>query len=318
MFQDRFAVRLKCTSQQIVRTIATMLGILNINKPPDWTSRDVVNRVSRLVGRKVKCGHAGTLDPLATGVLLVCVGKATKLVPFIHEHSKCYEGTFLIGKKSATDDIEGEIKNVLIPEGLDEKLIQSLLPQFTGKIEQVPPAYSAIKINGERAYKAARRGENIEMPTRRVYVDCLELTQFDRTTMQLSMTCGTGTYVRSIGRDIARKAGTEAVMSALVRTSIGPFAVKDAVSLDDLTKETIGEHLHSPLEAVHHLPRYCATEREAISLRFGQRIDFHSDQLNGDSSAKSIAVTDENGQLIAIVEPEASCLAPQIVFPLSE
>ena len=101
-----------------------MLGILNINKPPKWTSRDVVNRVSRLVGRKVKCGHAGTLDPLATGVLLVCLGKATKLVPFIHEHSKSYEGTFLIGKKSATDDIEGEMETVSVPEDLDEQKIQ--------------------------------------------------------------------------------------------------------------------------------------------------------------------------------------------------
>ncbi len=295
-----------------------MLGILNINKPPEWTSRDVVNRVSRLVGRKVKCGHAGTLDPLATGVLLVCLGKATKLVPFIHEHSKCYEGTFLIGKKSATDDIEGEIESIPVPEDLDEKLIQSLLPQFTGEIEQVPPAYSAIKINGERAYKVARRGEDVEMPTRRVRVDRLELKQFDRTAMLLSMTCGTGTYVRSIGRDIARKAGTEAVMSALVRTSIGPFAVEDSVSLNDLTKESISEHLHSPLEAVHHLPIYRATESEAISLRFGQRIAFDSDQLKGDTGAKVIAVTDDNDQLIAITETEASRLAPQIVFPSPE
>ncbi len=298
--------------------MTTMLGILNINKPPDWTSRDVVNRVSRLVGRKVKCGHAGTLDPLATGVLLVCLGKATKLVPFIHEHSKSYEGTFLIGTKSATDDIEGEMETIAVPKDLNEKLIQSLLPQFTGEIEQVPPAYSAIKINGERAYKAARRGEDVEMPTRRVLVDRLELKKFDGATMLLSMTCGTGTYVRSIGRDIARKAGTEAVMSALVRTSIGPFAVDDAVSLDDLTKETIGEHLHSPLEALHHLPRYCATKKDAISLHFGQRIDFHSDQLTGDADAKAIAVTDSDNQLIAIVETEASRLAPQIVFPSSE
>lgn len=303
---------------QFLRVDSPMFGILNINKPPEWTSRDVVNRVSRLVGRKVKCGHAGTLDPLATGVLLVCLGKATKLVPFIHEHSKSYEGTFLIGKKSATDDIEGELETVAIPEDFDEQRIQSLLPQFTGEIEQIPPAYSAIKINGERAYKAARRGEDVVMPSREVRIDRLELTQFDGTSMQLSMTCGTGTYVRSIGRDIARKAGTEAVMSALVRTSIGPFALENAVSLDELTKENINEHLHSPLTALQHLPRYCATESEAISLRFGQRIDFHPDRLKGDAGAKAIAVTDDNDQLIAIVEPETTRLAPQIVFPSSE
>lgn len=295
-----------------------MFGLLNIDKPQDWSSRDVVNNVSRLVGRKVKIGHAGTLDPLATGVLVVCLGKATKLVPFIHDYLKTYEGTFLIGYHSETDDTEGELVPVSVPPDFDSERIRALLPEFVGQIRQVPPAYSAIRINGERAYQAARRGEDVEIPVRDVYVERLELVELTSQSMTLSMTCGTGTYVRSIGRDLARRAGTDAAMSQLVRTSIGPFRLEDAVTLDQLTRNNIGNYLLPPLAALGHLSSYQVTTAEAERLRFGQRLEFEPSRLAGSGDREDLAIVLEDQQLVAVARLQQGCVAPQIVFPLSE
>lgn len=295
-----------------------MFGLLNINKPSGWTSRGIVTRVSRLVGRRVKCGHAGTLDPLASGVLLVCIGKATKLVPLIHEHSKSYTGTFQLGVSSPTDDTEGELTEVDIPEDLNAETIEQLLPEFTGEITQVPPTHSAIWINGERAYEAARRGDEIEMPERQVVIDWLKLDDFDGQRMTLSMQCGTGTYVRSIGRDIARRANTEAVMESLVRTSIGPFTLENAVSIDELTKENVQQHLHSPLNVLDHLPRYIIDTEEETRLRHGRRIRFDKNQIPDHCVPETIVVTDPQERLIALVAERSGELAPQMVFPESQ
>ena len=294
-----------------------MFGILNINKPQGITSRAVVTQVSRIVGRKVKCGHAGTLDPLATGVLLVCVGKATKLGPLIHEHSKSYAGTFLLGKKSETDDIEGEVESVAVPDGLDEESLRELLPEFTGRITQVPPTHSAIWIDGKRAYDRARNGEDIEMPEREVHIESLELTNLDRESFSVEMTCGTGTYVRSIGRDLARKAGTAAIMSVLTRTSIGPFSLENAVELEALNRENILECLQNPLAMLAHLPEYQVTAPQEKTLRYGQRIDLKGDSQTKINENDTIVVTDGNQRMIAIAARRDNQLAPQIVFPES-
>lgn len=279
------------------------------------TSRAVVNQVTRIVGRKVKCGHAGTLDPLATGVLLVCVGKATKLVPYIHDHPKSYAGTFLLGKKSNTDDVEGEVESVRVPDDFNLESLKQLLPNFVGRITQVPPAHSAIWINGERAYKLARRGEEIDMPSREVVIDALEITHFDADSFSLEMTCGTGTYVRSIGRDLARQAGTEAIMSELTRTSIGPFSLGGATELEDLTRENVGEHLHNPLAILRQFPQYLINFAEERTLRYGQRIRLRSESFFDFNEGQSIVVTDGNQRLIAIADRKGEELAPHLVFP---
>ncbi len=303
-----------------------MFGILNLNKPAGWTSRDVVNRVSRIVGRKVKCGHAGTLDPLATGVLLVCIGKATKLVPYIHEFPKSYDGSFLFGKKSETDDLEGTLESVPIPADLTEETIQNLLPEFLGEIEQVPPVYSAVWVKGERAYDLARRGETVELSARKVNIDRLELSQFDNQSMTLSMTCGTGTYVRSLGRDIARRAGTEAVMSSLTRTSIGPFTLEDSISVDELDQERIQQKLQSPLILFERFPKYTANAEEIQLIRHGREVSIRPQGFSGNTGAgahggadaEKVIVIDEQGQLVAITENRKLLLAPQMVFPSPE
>ncbi len=295
-----------------------MFGILNLNKPTDWTSRDVVNRVSRLVGRKVKCGHAGTLDPLATGVLLVCIGKATKLVPHIHEFPKSYDGSFLLGKTSETDDLEGTVEDVVIPDGLSEETIQKLLPEFLGEIQQIPPAYSAIWVNGERAYDVARRGDAVALPARTVTIDRLNLSRFDGQSMTLSMTCGTGTYVRSLGRDIARKAGTEAVMSSLTRTSIGPFALDDSIPVQELDQQSLQQGLQSPLILFEDFPKYAADADEIQLIRHGRKLPIRSEAFREESDREKVIIIDQQGQLVAITENQKGLLAPQMVFPSSE
>ena len=299
-----------------------MFGVLNLNKPSDWTSRDVVNRVSRLAGRRVKCGHAGTLDPLATGVLVVCLGPATRLMPLIHQHHKSYRGRFLLGVRSNTDDIEGELEYLEGSRHPDRKEIEAILPEFTGTIEQIPPVYSAIKVNGERAYKAARRGEDVEVPARTVTIEKLELTDLDEESFELMLECGTGTYVRSLGRDIAQKLGTEAVMSSLERTSVGPFHVDQAVDLDHLTRENFKTAVIPPIAALPHLPKIIVDQQTLQRLIFGQKIpvselDLEESVSRGIPESTPIAVVNEEQELVGIAEIRDELFRPRMMFSVN-
>ncbi len=213
-----------------------MFGFLNIDKPAGMTSRDVVNRIQRLV-RPCKVGHAGTLDPLATGVLVVCLGHATRLVDYVHRYAKRYEAMFLLGRESDTEDVEGQVTELLDAPTIDQGRLDAVLPRFVGRISQIPPAHSALKVDGQRAYSRARRGEAVVMEARPVTIHALHGSISKPDVMRLDITCGTGTYVRSLGRDIARAMGTGAVMSELRRLAIGPFAGEQAVALPVLEQE---------------------------------------------------------------------------------
>lgn len=288
-------------------------GLLNINKPAGWTSRDVVNRVQRIV-RPAKVGHAGTLDPLATGVLLCCVGPATRLVTYIHQLPKSYRGTFLLGKSSPTEDIEGEITTVGVPPDLQAADVEAVLPDFLGEIEQIPPAYSAIKIKGERAYKAARRGDDVTMPSRRVHIHNLELINFDRSSFTLNVECGTGTYIRSLGRDIAKSLGTVAVMSELTRTSIGPFSLLDSINIDDLTPETVDQHLLAPRRALEHLTSQHVTDREAERFSNGLTITAPDHLLADATTETPVVVLAPDERVVGLGIERKGQLGPLMVF----
>lgn len=293
-----------------------MFGILNLDKPAGWTSRDVVNRVARLIPRGVKCGHAGTLDPLATGVLLVCVGKATRLVPYLHEHLKSYRGTFLLGKQSVTDDTEADLETVPIPPDCTRERLESLLPRFLGSIEQVPPLYSAVKIKGERAYQAARRGEEFELSARTVQIAELQLSEWQQDFFTLEIRCGTGTYIRSLGRDLARSAGTAAAMSALVRTGIGPFSLSSAIPLQDLTRENLPAVMQSPLPALNFLPMYQADLAELVALQHGRRVAPRPEAwvATNPSRIDEAVILAPDHTLAAIARNSPAELAPTLVF----
>jgi len=278
-------------------------GFLNIDKPAGMTSRDVVNRVQRWV-RPAKCGHAGTLDPLATGVLVVCVGKATRLMEFVQRGVKGYRGVFRLGVQSDTEDVEGDVRPLPNPPIPTRDQIERVLPRFFGEIDQVPPVYSAKKVGGRRAYDLARKGEPVDLKPARVTVHSIALVEYDYPSLTLEIVCGAGTYIRSLGRDIAKSLGTAAVMSELVRTRVGPFALKEAVNLDRLQEEGVQPHLHPLAAAVGDLPRITVSEGEARRLAQGQPISqapAHAAAIPGGVPSLVAALSGKK-ELIALVE----------------
>jgi tRNA pseudouridine55 synthase len=287
-----------------------MFGLLNLDKPAGMTSRDAVNRVQKLV-RPEKLGHAGTLDPIATGVLLVCLGRATRLVPHLHSFSKTYVAEFLLGVTSETDDIESEPQPVPDAPLLTYNAVASILPAFTGRIQQTPPAHSAVKIGGRRAYKLARRGESLEMTPREVEIQRLELLECHPDRMRLEIECSSGTYIRSLGRDLGRALGSGAVMSALRRTRIGPFGIDQAVDPVQLTHETLSAALIPSRYAVSDYPIYTASPAEVDDLQVGLRVR-PPVPLPVD---REVAIVDQSGELIGLGTPQADGrLAPRLIF----
>ena len=182
----------------------TYCGVLNVDKPVGVTSRDVVNQVVRLV-RPAKVGHAGTLDPLATGVLVVCVGHATRLINLVQEGRKRYRGRFRLGQTSDTDDVTGNVQPAGDWSGITKTQLEAELVEFIGQIQQVPPQFSAVHVQGQRAYDLARRGVAVELTARPVEVFSLQLTAFEPPDFELDVVCGSGTYIRSIGRDLGTR-----------------------------------------------------------------------------------------------------------------
>ncbi len=211
-----------------------MFGLLVLDKPSGVTSRRVVDRVLRFV-RPTKVGHAGTLDPLAAGVLLLGLGQATRLVEYVHELPKQYQATFLLGRSSTTEDIDGEITELPDAVPPTREQIEQAADTLRGDIQQRPPAFSALKVAGRRAYELARAGETPELAPRGVRINRLTITRYDYPELCLDVECSSGTYVRSLGRDLAERAGSAAVMSALVRTAIGPFTLAEAADPEAIT-----------------------------------------------------------------------------------
>ncbi len=205
--------------------------VLPVNKPAGLTSFDVVRRIRSWAGVK-KVGHAGTLDPMATGVLVICTGKATKQVSRFMEMEKEYEGVILLGKRSDTDDLEGAILDERrVPDFTDRK-VSDTVSLFSGEIEQVPPLYSALKYKGKRMYQLARSGEKPTPEKRKVFVHKIEITDWNNPELSVRVVCGRGTYIRAIARDVGEILGTGGLLKSLVRTRVGDYDLKDAVELN--------------------------------------------------------------------------------------
>lgn len=283
-------------------------GILNIDKPAGISSRKVVDRVQKLV-KRAKTGHAGTLDPLATGVLVVCVGAATRLMPLLHELPKSYRAQFQLGRRSDTDDLEGEIVETPDVHPVARSEIESLLPGFLGKIEQVPPTYSAVHVDGQRAYELARKGGNFELTPRSVTVHRLQVVRYEFPELELDIECSSGTYIRSVGRDLGEALGCGALMSNLVRTSVGPFRVEQAAALDDVTKDRLDAILQPATAATVHLPQRVCNSEELELVRRGRQIPI--DLLN---TSESKVTAGEQAQ-VAILAPDGTLAALAIAQP---
>ena len=229
-------------------------GFININKAADMTSHDVVNRIRRIFNTK-KVGHAGTLDPFATGVLPIGIGKGTKFLEYLADCDKSYRAEVLFGVETSTGDITGEVieRAECTPKALSA--IDEVLSEFVGTIRQTPPKYSAIKINGRKAYELARKGEEFELPSREVTINSLIVVSRTADTVTIDVDCSKGTYIRSLAVDVGRRLGMPATLKTLKRSRAGGFCIVDAVTLEAL--QEAGEIAIINVDTcLTHLPRY--------------------------------------------------------------
>ncbi|MCR9120427.1 MAG: tRNA pseudouridine(55) synthase TruB [bacterium] len=286
--------------------MSAISGLLNVRKPAGMTSRDVVNRVlACLPGRKNKVGHAGTLDPLAEGVLVICVGKATRLMEYVQQQSKAYTAVFELGKQSDTEDADGEIELLVDPPIPTHEQLLTAAAKWVGECLQRPPAYSALKVDGKRAHRLARAGAEVELAPRPIEVHSLQVAEYEYPFFKLHVECGKGTYVRSLGRDIAESLGSAVIMTNLVRTRIGDFQLDDCVAFETLNRDSLSEHMLPLLSAVNHLPVLPLhdDQRDWIwSGGFLRQTPHEQDTL--------VAAVDNDGTLISVLKQHETDLRP--------
>lgn len=299
-------------------------GWVNLNKPVGLTSTQALGKVRRYLNAQ-KAGHAGTLDPLASGILPIALGEATKTIPFAQDSNKTYEFTVTWGEQRNTDDSEGE---VIVTSDIrpTPEAIKAALPKYTGFIQQTPPKFSAIKIDGARAYDLARSGEDVELQPREVYIESLELLASRPDEADFVMECGKGTYVRALARDIAIDLNTCGYISALKRTKVGPFTMESAISLDNLEElgniAALDRALLPLMTVLDDIPALAVKEDEAARLRNGQtlalisRPDFErlSQAGLGNKDEAMIAVATLQGKPLALIEAHGATIQPVKVF----
>ena len=272
-----------------------MFGFLNVYKPKGKTSHDVV-AILRRVTKIKQIGHTGTLDPFAEGVLPICIGKATRLIEYLND-DKAYIGTVQLGKSTTTYDLEGETVEVS-DKTPDLEEIENELNNFRGDIEQLPPIYSAIKVNGKKLYEYARKGEEVEIKPRSVNISDLKILNYDQENriLELYIKCSKGTYIRSIAHDLGKNLGCFGHLIKLVRVKAGDFEVENSIKLEDLTDiETVQKHLIYPLEKLDY-QTYELNTKEFELVSHGMQIFARTSLQNG------IVILTNNNKLIAIAE----------------
>jgi tRNA pseudouridine55 synthase len=286
-------------------------GLVVVDKPGGMTSHDVVARVRRLA-RTRRVGHGGTLDPMATGVLVVAVGRATRMLTYVSGSDKSYLATVRLGQSTVTDDAEGEVVAVADVSGVTDEAIRAGLAVLTGEIDQVPSAVSAIKIDGRRAYQRIRDGEQVVLPARRVTVSKLDLLAVRRTAgsvdIDIDVTCSSGTYIRALARDLGVALGVGGHLTALRRTAVGRFTLAEAVTLEELAARAPDVVTLPLAEAARRIfPRRDATVDEAQVLS-------HGGPLAAAGIAGPYAVFAPDGSLLAIVSEREARARPEVVF----
>lgn len=298
-------------------------GLLVIDKPAGITSRDCVNQVERVLRRLFpkpaklpKVGHAGTLDPLATGVLVVGVGAGVRLVPYIQDLAKTYEAVFRFGCSTVTGDLEGEL---IVEADADVPSLESIehaAQCLTGNISQTPPATSAVRIQGKKAYKYAHQGQAVTVPSRVVRIDGIETQHYQYPNVGMRVQCGSGTYIRTLGMDLAKLCGTTAVMTSLRRTAIGHFALRQSSLLDEITEDSLAQRMLPLADGVVHLPSLHASESDISTLCHGVKIPIgeHDDDVAETLEKKHFSVIDTRGLLRAIVRVDNGFWKPYRVF----
>jgi tRNA pseudouridine55 synthase len=283
---------------------ATVKGILNLDKPSGITSRAVVDRVVRLLHR-IKVGHAGTLDPLASGVLIICVGSATRLIEAVQRMTKVYRTVIRLGARSDTLDAEGRVTVVENPSVPSELEVRQAVAGQVGERLQLPPEYSALKIKGQRAYDLARAGRVVDLQPRLVRIDRADLVSYRWPHLELEIACGGGTYIRSIARDLGEALSCGGLVAALVRTRIGPFALDSSADPTTLTSSSLAANLRPAVDAVPDLPTITLNESQARAIAQGRVVDATNLALDSLPHGE-IALLDAEGRLIAIGQGDSS------------
>ncbi len=296
-----------------------MDGLLLVDKPAGISSFDVIRQIRRVANTR-KIGHTGTLDPLATGLLPLVVGKCTKLARFLSLDTKEYTFGMRLGVETDTGDSEGEVVRECGWQHIDEAAFRQAVAEFVGDIEQVPPAYSAIKVNGQRAYKLARQGEEVKLEARPVHIEALDVLGFDAPDARLHTRCSSGTYVRSLARDIGAALDSCAFTTSIRRTRVGSFRLDEATPLGEITPDNVSSLLLAPSEMMRDMTTYAASPSECTALSYGQslvlsdddatRLDLHVDD--------NVAVVDPAGELAAVTRvretPDGRLLKPRRVL----
>jgi tRNA pseudouridine55 synthase len=298
----------------------TTFGFLNLNKPAGWTSHDCVAKVRRLLKTK-KVGHGGTLDPAATGVLPIAVGKATRLLQFLPE-TKAYRAKIRLGVKTTTDDLEGEViatKSVL---NISLEDIEPLLNHFIGAIEQIPPAYSAIKKDGKKLYELARAGKDVEVPVRTVEISKIKILSFAEAEfpeLEVAIACGGGTYIRAIARDLGDKLGIGGTLAHLIRTQSCGMKLTDSITLEELQSQLEQDTftLIPPDRALEHLQVITLQDLDARRWCQGQRLEISPEEIEADrETGDLVRVKSKENNLLGIGEISSldRLLIPKIVL----
>ncbi|MEB3357133.1 MAG: tRNA pseudouridine(55) synthase TruB [Synechococcales bacterium] len=295
-------------------------GFLNLSKPAGLTSHDCVARVRRLLHIK-RVGHGGTLDPAATGVLPIALGRATRLLQFL-QPNKAYRATVRFGLRTTTDDLDGDILNQQPVPHLSLEAIAPHLPQFQGIIQQVPPSYSAVQVKGKRLYQLARSGEEVEVPVRTVevhHIDVLDWRAGDYPELDVAIACGSGTYIRSIARDLGDVLGTGATLAMLIRTESSGFFLDTSLTLDQLGQQVEGGDFTpiAPAAALQHLPEVVLSPPQVKYWCNGRSLFLKPGSVNC-SFDTVVRVQDSQGEFLGVAdyveERGKSKLVPKMVF----
>jgi tRNA pseudouridine55 synthase len=294
-----------------------------VDKPQGWTSHDVVGRMRRLAGTR-KVGHAGTLDPMATGVLVVGINRATRLLTYIVGTSKTYTATIRLGQSTITDDAEGEVTAHVSAAAVSPVAIHAAVADLTGSISQVPSSVSAIKVNGERAYNRVRSGEDVVLQSRPVTVHSFDVSDIRRLQggevqdLDVTVRCSSGTYIRALARDLGAALGVGGHLTALRRTQVGPYLLEQASTLDELAQDLRVLGIDEAARALFPVRELSASE--AHDLSHGRRISAGTDieTSSADLAGRPVAAFAPSGALIALLKNRGAEAQPALVFAPGE
>ena len=290
-------------------------GFLNLNKPLHLTSHDVVAAIRRRCrpsSGKIKVGHAGTLDPLADGVLIICLGAATRLSEYMMRSRKVYRARITFGATTTTLDAAGDIVTRRDASRLTLADIADALPSFIGEIRQIPPMYSAVKVKGKKLYELARAGQTVARAERKVTIVSIDIIAWDAPVLELEIQCGSGVYIRSLAKDLGESLGVGAYLSGLTRIASGAFRLDQSIALDAvMNDEDWARHIVSPIDAL--ADKACVTLAEAEIQRVQQGGFI---KRPGDIQAETVFAFDSKQQLAAVLVPRAETWKPHKVFPL--